>query len=257
MWWSTPARKDHDFALYRSAPAGGVTLAAARRPRADGAAGAEGGSGAGEAARRAGRSAIHAFDRRGGEGGSALQVSRSGYTGEDGFEISLAARDAAKLWTLLLADAQVKPVGLGARDSLRLEAGLCLYGHDIDETISPVEADLVWSIGKRRAERGRLLGAARVQTELAERHGAQARRHQAARAARRRARARWSPTWRAARSAASPPAASGPAGGPVAMGYVETRIPPSPERPVELMVRGNALPAEIVKLPFVPNRFKR
>ena len=112
--------------------------------------------------------------------GLALQVSRSGYTGEDGYEISLAARDAVRLWTLLLEDERVKPVGLGARDSLRLEAGLCLYGHELTEAISPVEADLVWSIGKRRRSEGGFIGAARVQAGTFERHGAQARRHQAA-----------------------------------------------------------------------------
>ena len=86
--------------------------------------------------------------------GIAAHVSRSGYTGEDGFEISVHNRDAVKLWNVLLAQEEVKPVGLGARDSLRLEAGLCLYGHELDETISPVEADLVWSIGKRRRAEG-------------------------------------------------------------------------------------------------------
>ncbi|MBV8168420.1 MAG: glycine cleavage system aminomethyltransferase GcvT, partial [Alphaproteobacteria bacterium] len=72
-------------------------------------------------------------------------VTRSGYTGEDGFEISVAAADADKLARALLGDARVKPIGLGARDSLRLEAGLCLYGHDIDETTTPIEADLAWT----------------------------------------------------------------------------------------------------------------
>jgi aminomethyltransferase len=86
--------------------------------------------------------------------GIQAHVSRSGYTGEDGFEISVFERDAVKLWQLLLADPLVKPVGLGTRDSLRLEAGLCLYGHDIDETTSPIEAGLQWSIGKRRRDAG-------------------------------------------------------------------------------------------------------
>ena len=87
-------------------------------------------------------------------GGIKAQVSRSGYTGEDGFEISVSNADAPKLWDLLLSDPLVKPVGLGARDSLRLEGGLCLYGHELDEAISPVEADLVWSIQKRRRAEG-------------------------------------------------------------------------------------------------------
>jgi aminomethyltransferase len=99
--------------------------------------------------------------------GIQAHVSRSGYTGEDGFEISIFDRDAVRLWQLLLANPDVKPIGLGARDSLRLEAGLCLYGHDIDETTSPVEADLLWSIQKRRRAEGGFIGAARVQTEIA------------------------------------------------------------------------------------------
>ena len=190
-------------------------------------------------------------------GGIRAQVSRSGYTGEDGFEISVSNADAAKLWNLLLADPLVKPVGLGARDSLRLEGGLCLYGHELDETISPVEADLVWSIQKRRRAEGGFIGAARVQKELAEGVAAQARRHQARRPG---AGARWHGdhrSSRAARSARSPPAASGPSvGGPIAMGYVETQSS-VPGTKINLIVRGTSMPAEIVKLPFIPNRFKR
>src|SRR6202000_2227275 len=77
-------------------------------------------------------------------------VSRSGYTGEDGFEISIPSDRAEALAQRLLEHSEVLPIGLGARDSLRLEAGLCLYGHDIDETTNPAEANLVWAIGKRR-----------------------------------------------------------------------------------------------------------
>ena len=77
-------------------------------------------------------------------------VSRSGYTGEDGFEILVAPDHATAIWNRLTADPRVRPIGLGARDSLRLEAGLCLYGHDLDEETSPVEANLLWAIGKRR-----------------------------------------------------------------------------------------------------------
>jgi aminomethyltransferase len=86
------------------------------------------------------------------------QVSRSGYTGEDGFEISVAASDAEPLARLLLAQEGVAPAGLGARDSLRLEAGLCLYGHDIDETTTPVEAGLTWAIQKVRRRGGARAG---------------------------------------------------------------------------------------------------
>ena len=84
-----------------------------------------------------------------------LGVSRSGYTGEDGFEMSLPAEAARRPRRPLLLEDEVEPIGLGARDSLRLEAGLCLYGHDIDTTTSPVEAGLVWSISRRRREAGR------------------------------------------------------------------------------------------------------
>ena len=83
-------------------------------------------------------------------------VARSGYTGEDGFEISLAAAEAPALAERLLAEPEVMPAGLGARDSLRLEAGLCLWGHDIDETTTPIEAGLAWAIGKTRRENGRI-----------------------------------------------------------------------------------------------------
>jgi aminomethyltransferase len=89
-------------------------------------------------------------------------VSRSGYTGEDGFEISVPQSQAVELVEALLAEPEVKPIGLGARDSLRLEAGLCLYGHDIDEATSPVEAGLAWSIGKRRRSEGGFCGAERI-----------------------------------------------------------------------------------------------
>jgi aminomethyltransferase len=189
-------------------------------------------------------------------GGISAQVSRSGYTGEDGFEISVSNADAPKLWTLLLADPLVKPVGLGARDSLRLEGGLCLYGHELDETISPVEADLVWSIQKRRRNEGGFIGAARVQKELA--NGT----------ARKRVGIR--PDGRApARDGTVITDASGreigkitsggfgpSVNGPVAMGYVETAAA-RPGTKINLIVRGQPMPAEIVTLPFIPNRFKR
>lgn len=95
-------------------------------------------------------------------------AARAGYTGEDGFELAVAAEDADRLARLLLDDPRVQPIGLGARDTLRLEAGLCLYGNDLDETTSPVEADLVWSMPKRRREAGDFPGGARIQAELAD-----------------------------------------------------------------------------------------
>ncbi|MFN9846925.1 MAG: glycine cleavage system aminomethyltransferase GcvT, partial [Alphaproteobacteria bacterium] len=100
--------------------------------------------------------------------GTDLIISRSGYTGEDGYEISVPATEAARVWALLLADDRVRPIGLGARDSLRLEAGLPLYGHDLDETVSPVEAGLTFAINKNRREQRDFPGAARIVKELAE-----------------------------------------------------------------------------------------
>src|SRR5690606_37012541 len=93
-------------------------------------------------------------------------VTRSGYTGEDGFEISVPNAQAEDLARWLLSQPEVKPIGLGARDSLRLEAGLCLYGHDIDATTTPIEAGLNWTIPKRRREEGGFPGAAVIQEQL-------------------------------------------------------------------------------------------
>jgi aminomethyltransferase len=98
--------------------------------------------------------------------GTRLIISRSGYTGEDGFEILCDAAFATKLWNAILADDRVKPIGLGARDSLRLEAGLPLYGHDLDDTVSPIEAGLNFAVSKRRREAGDFPGASRIMSEL-------------------------------------------------------------------------------------------
>ena len=188
--------------------------------------------------------------------GIKAQVSRSGYTGEDGFEISVASADAPKLWDLLLSDPLVKPIGLGARDSLRLEGGLCLYGHELDETISPVEADLLWSIQKRRRAEGGFIGAARIQKELAE--GTARKRVGVRPEGRAPARDGTVITDLSGREIGKITSGGfGPtAGGPIAMGYVETASS-APGTNVNLIVRGNALPGIIVKLPFIPNRFKR
>jgi aminomethyltransferase len=187
--------------------------------------------------------------------GFDCHVSRSGYTGEDGFEISVPAADAVALWRALLADPAVKPIGLGARDSLRLEAGLCLYGHDIDETTSPVEAALAWSIGKRRREEGGFPGDTRICRELAEGPS--------------RKRVGLKPEGRAPAREGTEIHAGGrqvgivtsggfgpTVGGPVAMGYVETAFA-APGTEVSLIVRGKSLPARVVTLPFVPARYKR
>jgi aminomethyltransferase len=189
-------------------------------------------------------------------GGIECHVSRSGYTGEDGFEISLRNEDAAKLWNLLLANEVVKPIGLGARDSLRLEAGLCLYGHDIDETTSPNEAGLMWSIAKRRREEGGFMGATRVQSEI--KNGVK--RQRVGIKPDGRAPAREGTVIQSIAGRDIGKITSGGFGptvnGPVAMGYVEADHAVV-GTPLLLMVRDKALPASIVKLPFVPNRFKR
>lgn len=188
--------------------------------------------------------------------GMAVHLSRSGYTGEDGFELSVYEKDVAALWTLLLSDSAVKPIGLGARDSLRLEAGLCLYGHDIDETTSPVEAGLTWSIAKRRREHGGFMGDARVQKEL--RDGPS--RKRVGIKPEGRAPAREGTEIQNLEGRKIGVITSGGFGptlnGPVAMGYVEANSA-VPETKINLIVRGQAMPATIIKLPFIPNKFKK
>lgn len=183
-------------------------------------------------------------------------VSRSGYTGEDGFEISVPASDAETVARRLLGEADVEPIGLGARDTLRLEAGLCLYGHDIDETTSPVEADLVWSMSKRRREEGGFPGAERIQREL--RDGPS------------RLRVGIRPEGRAParegteildgegnRIGVVTSGGFGPSvGAPVAMGYVAAPHSET-ETSVSLQVRGNAVPAQVATMPFQPHRYFR
>ena len=183
-------------------------------------------------------------------------ISRSGYTGEDGFEISVAATKAEKLARLLLAQEGVQPIGLGARDSLRLEAGLCLYGHDIDETTSPIEAGLVWSIQKRRREQGGFPGAGRIQHELA--NGPRRRRVGIKPGGR--APAREGTDILALLGDKLGVVTSGGFGpsvnGPVAMGYVKAGYA-EPGKPVNLMVRGKALSGSVAPLPFVAHRYAR
>ncbi|CEJ09840.1 Aminomethyltransferase [bacterium YEK0313] len=188
--------------------------------------------------------------------GMFVHASRSGYTGEDGFELCIEAKNAAAIWQRLTADPRVKPIGLGARDSLRLEASLCLYGHDIDTTTSPVEAGLTWSIQKRRRTEGGFPGAQRIQRELAE--GPSRRRVGIVPDGR--APAREGAPIKAADGAAIGTVTSGGFGptvnGPVAMGYVNSRFA-EPGTPVLLEVRGKDLPAKVVTMPFAPHRYFR
>jgi aminomethyltransferase len=188
--------------------------------------------------------------------GMQAHVSRSGYTGEDGFEISIFDKDAVRLWQLLLANPDVKPIGLGARDSLRLEAGLCLYGHDIDETTSPVEGDLLWSIQKRRRSEGGFIGAARVQKEITS--GAKRKRVGIKPEGRAPAREGTVVTNTDGKQIGVITSGGfGPtANGPVAMGYVETAFATAGTA-VQLIVRDKPMPAQIISLPFVPHNYKR
>lgn len=181
-------------------------------------------------------------------------VTRSGYTGEDGFEISLPAESADQVARLLLDEEEVAPAGLGARDSLRLEAGMCLYGSDIDETTTPVEAALSWTIAKRRRQEGGFPGAEIINKQITD--GAPRRRV----GLRLEGRA-------PARSGAEIVTPDGTAIGtvtsggfapsveaPVAMGYVTTEHA-APGTDVHILVRGKPLPARVSKLPFIKRRY--
>jgi aminomethyltransferase len=188
--------------------------------------------------------------------GIACGITRSGYTGEDGFEISVEPQHAVAVAELLLAEPEVAPIGLGARDTLRLEAGLCLYGHDIDETTTPVEAGLAWTIGRRRREEAGFAGAARILKELADPPP--------------RRRVGILPDGRApARdgSAILDPAGNpigtvtsggfGPSlNAPVAMGYV-ARAQAAAGTSISVVVRDVARPAHVAPMPFVPTRYYR
>lgn len=188
--------------------------------------------------------------------GVAGFVTRSGYTGEDGFEISVPANHAEAVARALLDLPEVEPVGLGARDSLRLEAGLCLYGHDIDETTSPIEATLAWTIGKRRREEGGFPGADIILGQLKD--GVSRKRVGLLPEGKAPAREGTEITDQTGRAIGHVTSGGfGPSfGGPVAMGYVE-RTAAEIGAEVGLNVRGTARPAKIAKMPFVPPSYKR
>jgi aminomethyltransferase len=191
-----------------------------------------------------------------GHDGAAFQISRSGYTGEDGFEISLPAAGAAAFAARLLADQGMAPAGLGARDSLRLEAGLCLCGHDADATTDPVEAGLLWSISKRRRAEGGFPGFPRIKAAIAQ--GPSRRRVGFVvdgRAPAREGAAIESPGGRCLGRLTSGGFAPS-LGRPVAMGYVEAAAA-QPGAPVHLIVRGKAILAKQTPLPFVPHAYFR
>ena len=187
--------------------------------------------------------------------GHAIGLSRSGYTGEDGFEISLPSAALESFADALCAMAEVKPIGLGARDSLRLEAGLPLYGHDLDESIDPVEADLAFAISKRRREEGGFPGAARILGHLAD----------------------GSPRKRVGLTVdGKMPVREGAklfdgnteigvvtsggfapsVGAPIAMGYVPTGLA-EPGTAVTAEVRGKRVACTVTAMPFIPHRYVR
>jgi aminomethyltransferase len=181
-------------------------------------------------------------------------ISRSGYTGEDGFEISVPAADAESLASKILAEPEAAPAGLAARDTLRLEAGLCLYGQDIDMLTSPVEAGLGWTIPRRRREALDFPGAAVIHDHLT--HGPT------------RLRIGLRPEGRTLARAGTDIAGpddtlagtitsgtfSPSLGAPIAMGYVRRDLA-AEGTPLSLLVRGQRLAAHQTKLPFVPHRF--
>ncbi len=194
--------------------------------------------------------------------GAECWVSRSGYTGEDGYEISVPADQAEALARALLAHGDVMPIGLGARDSLRLEAGLCLYGHDIDEGTLPVEAGLIWAIQKVRrmgGERaGGFPGADAALAQMAE--GATRKRvglRPEGRAPMREGVELFAEATGGEAIGKITSGGFGPTvGGPVAMGYVPVDLA-KPDTKVFGELRGKRLPLSVTKLPFVAANFKR
>ncbi|WP_422019296.1 glycine cleavage system aminomethyltransferase GcvT [Roseibium sp.] len=188
--------------------------------------------------------------------GIACHIARAGYTGEDGVEMSVPAGAAEAIARALLADDRVEAIGLGARDSLRLEAGLCLYGHDIDETTSPVEGNITFCMQKRRREEGGFPAADRIQKELAEgtdriRIGLRLDGKAPAREGAEIALPGGDVIGILTSGGFAPTV-----GAPIAMGYVPAEHA-SEGTQLELIVRNRRLPATVSAMPFVPNRYYR
>jgi len=188
--------------------------------------------------------------------GVECYVTRSGYTGCDGYEIATPADSATHVARLLLSNDAVKPIGLGARDSLRLEAGLCLYGHDIDTTTTPIEAGLLWSVGKERRVQGGFPGAAVVQKQIAD--GPSRRRVGLKPEGRTIAREGAEIVDGAGKVVGKVTSGGfGPSlNGPMAMGYVERAHAASGTK-LALMVRGKPVAADVVPMPFVKHTYFR
>jgi aminomethyltransferase len=188
--------------------------------------------------------------------GKPLWISRSGYTGEDGFEISVAARDVEALAEAMLADDRVRPIGLGARDSLRLEAGLPLYGHDLDPATTPIMADLGFAIGKRRRADGGFGGAMRILAEIEngpvqKRVGLLVDGRQPVREGAVILDSEGSEVGRITSGGHSPSL-----GRPIAMGYVAATLT-DPGTRLTVQQRGKLFQAEVASMPFVPHRYHR
>jgi len=248
------ARRDHDLAHLRAGLPGIAVeeladraLLAVQGPAAE----------AAVAARAPGAAALSFMQTTETEiEGTPCRLSRLGYTGEDGFEISLPAAAAEAVARRLIDEQGVTPAGLGARDSLRLEAGLPLYGNDLSPETSPVEAGLGWAIQKRRRQDGGFPGAQRIVEELAA--GAPRRLVGLQPEGRAPARAGTIVVDEAERPLGTVTSGgfSPTLGVPISMGYV-AEAAAEPGTAVGLMVRGRRLPARVTALPFVPHRYKR
>jgi len=190
-------------------------------------------------------------------GGVAAWISRSGYTGEDGFEISVPAARAEAVAALLAGEPEVKPIGLGARDSLRLEAGLPLHGHDIDTTTTPVEADLAFALSKRRREGGGFPGAQRIASELAsgpirKRAGLLIEGRQPVREGALVIDDEGSEVGKVTSGGFSPSLER-----PIAMAYVPAAAAAAPGTVITIEQRGKIFRGEVTAMPFVPHRYQR
>jgi aminomethyltransferase len=188
--------------------------------------------------------------------GAPCWVSRSGYTGEDGYELSVPADAAERVAETLLAEPEVSPAGLAARDTLRLEAGLCLYGNDIDETTTPIEANLAWTVGKRRRLALDFPGAAVIGRQLAGgperlRVGLRPDGRAPARAGTAIVAAQGGPAGHVTSGTFSPSL-----GLPISMGYVRRDLAAGSTE-LGLMIRGQRHPARVAPMPFVPHGFVR
>jgi aminomethyltransferase len=188
--------------------------------------------------------------------GTPLWISRSGYTGEDGFEISVPAEAAEALADALTAEAEVKPIGLGARDSLRLEAGLPLYGHDLDPETTPVMADLGFALSKRRREDGNFMGAERILIEreqgaVVKRVGLMVEGRQPVREGAAVVDGEGSEVGKVTSGGFAPSV-----GAPIAMAYVPLAMA-APGTVIQLAQRGKVHQATVTAMPFIPHRYVR